>query len=129
MINVSHNKKCVLLSRESIDPIKEVPYIVLYIQGKPYMRYKGPHDAKEIGRFIVEVSQKIQNNQSFSRDDKRVKPDPRGGIPEYTIGRPLYGVDDKVCYLEFENAYGDENKNSRNNPRQHLPSQSGMNLI
>ena len=127
MINVSHNKKCILLSRESIDPIREVPYVVLYIQGKPYMRYKGPHDTKEIGRFIVEVSQKVQNNQSFSNEDKRVQPDPRGGLPAYTIGRPLHGTD-KVCYLDFENAYGDEKRAGNRGRRQHLPSQSGMNL-
>jgi thiol-disulfide isomerase/thioredoxin len=127
MINVSHNKQCVMLSRQTIAPIKEVPYILLYINGKPYMRYRGPHDPREIGRFIVEVSQKVNNNQNFEQDDKRVQKDPRGGIPAYTTGHPLCGPDEKVCYLEFETAYTNDNTGpGRSRPRQHLPTQAGM---
>ena len=105
MINVSHNKSCVMMSRESIAPIKVVPYIILYISGKPYMRYQGPHDPKEIARFIVEVSNKVQNKQTFTKDDTRIKHDSKGGIPAYTIGHPLCGPDDGECYLEFNDAY------------------------
>ena len=127
MINVSHNKKCVLMSRETIAPIKEVPYIVLYVNGKPYMRYRGPHDPKEIGRFIIEVAQKVQGKQGFAKDDKRIKKDPRGGIPAYTIGHPLCGPDDKVCYLDFQDAYGKNNSGEeKQRPRQQLSSQAGM---
>lgn len=129
MINVSHNRQCVMASRETIAPIKEVPYIVLYVNGKPYMRYQGPNDAKEIGRFIVEVARKVQANQSFNRDDQRVKEDPKGGIPAYTIGKPLHGPDDKVCYLEFNDAYGNNNTGpERARPRQHLPNEAGMGI-
>jgi thiol-disulfide isomerase/thioredoxin len=102
MINVSNNKQCILMSRETIAPISFVPYIVLYINSRPYMRYQGPHQASEIGRFVYEVTQKIQNKQPFAKEE--VKEDPRGGIPAYTIGKPLYG-DDDVCYLEFSTAY------------------------
>jgi hypothetical protein len=127
MINVSHNKQCVLLSRQTIAPIKEVPYIVLYVNGKPYMRYRGPHDIREIGRFIVEVAEKVRTNESFAKDDKRIDQDPRKGIPEYTIGHPLYGTDDKVCYLDWEEAYTGEHIGPQHNrPRQHLPTQAGM---
>ena len=127
MINVSQNKKCVIVSRQTIAPIKVVPYIVLYIHGKPYMRYNGPHDAKEIGRFIVEVAKKVQSKESFAKNDGRVKEDPRGGIPAYTIGHPLCGPDNKVCYLDFNNAYeSDRVGPDRTRPRQHLPSAAGM---
>lgn len=129
MINVSQNKKCIVMSRQTSSPITEVPYILLYINGKPFMRYKGPHDAREISRFIVEVSQKIQNgnNQNFDKNDQRIKQDPKSDIPAYTIGHPLCGPDDDVCYLEFEEAYTGENTgNGNTRPRQHLPSQSGM---
>ena len=84
------------MSRESIAPIKVVPYIILYINGKPYMRYQGPQDAGEIARFIVEVSQKIQSKQSFTKEDKNIKQSKKGRIPAYTIGTPLCGPDDKV---------------------------------
>lgn len=103
MINISTNKKCVLMSTETIAPIQVVPYILLFINGRPYMRYQGPYEKSEIIRFIVEVSQKVQNKQQFT-NDSRVKEDPRGGIPAYTVGIPLYG-DEKVCYLELAQAY------------------------
>lgn len=102
MINASSNKKCIQLTKNTIAPITYVPYILLYVNGRPFMRYQGPHDKKEIQRFVVEVAQKVQSKQKFNKD--RVKEDPRGGIPAYTIGQPLYG-DDQVCYLEFNCAY------------------------
>jgi hypothetical protein len=104
MINVSTNKQCILMSRETIAPIKVVPYILLFINGRPYMRYQGPYDRNEIIKFIVEVSQKVQTKQQFSTE--KVKEDPNGGIPAYTIGIPLKGGRvEKVCYLDFDNAY------------------------
>ena len=102
MINVSMNKKCVQLSKNTVAPIKYVPYVVLYIQGKPFMRYNGPHDGEEIKRFVIEVANKVQSKQKFSED--KVKDDKKG-IPEYTIGHPLCGKDDRVCYLDFSEAY------------------------
>lgn len=129
MINVSRNKQCVMMSRQTIAPITEVPYIVLYVGGKPYMRYKGPHDQAEIGRFIIEVSQKVQTNQNFNKDDQRIKNNEQTGIPDFTIGKPLFGPDNKVCYLEYDNAYTSNNTGpSRNRPRQHLPRQAGMEI-
>lgn len=102
MINVSSNKNCIRMSKETIVPITYVPYIILYINGRPFMRYQGPYDSGEIRKFVLEVSQNVANKQKFSSE--KVKEDPHGGIPEYTIGKPLYG-DQKVCYLEFDNAY------------------------
>lgn len=127
MINVSHNKQCVLMSRETVSPITVVPYIILYVNGKPWMRYFGPHDPKEIARFIVEVSQKIQKKETFSKDDERIKQNPRDAIPAYTIGHPLHGQDDNVCYLEFDTAYNaDHNGSQKQKPRQFLPNEAGM---
>ena len=114
------------MSRSTIAPIKVVPYIVLYINGKPHMRYNGPYVAEEIGRFIVEVARKVQS-QDTTEKDQTSKEDHRDGIPAYTIGHPLCGPDDKVCYLEFDDAYGKEHTGSeRGKPRQQLPTQSGM---
>ncbi len=108
MINISQNKQTILLSRETIAPIKVVPYIILYINGKPYMRYQGPHNITEITRFIVEVANKIQERPSFTKkENKEVKHEVSGTIPAYTIGKPLCGEENNVCYLEFNSAYGD----------------------
>ncbi len=102
IINVSVNKQIVLKSKETITPIKYVPYIILYIDGKPFMSYQGPHDANEIRKFIFEVSQKINNRQAFSKEDN-IKQKAKNKIPEFTIGVPK--CDENVCYLDFDEAY------------------------
>jgi len=107
MINVSSNKQCVQMSKDTIAPISYVPYIVLYIQGKPFMRYNGPHDAEEIKRFVIEVANKIQSKQTFSSENDK-EPQNGKGIPEFSIGKPLCGQDDDVCYLNFNDAYNDK---------------------
>ena len=102
MLNVSSNKQCVKMSKDTIVPIDYVPYIILYIKGKPFMKYQGPYDINEIKRFVIEVAQNVNNKQQFSAE--KVKQNTRGGIPEYTTGKPLYG-NNKVCYLNFDDAY------------------------
>lgn len=101
MINVSTNKKCVQDSQETITPIEYVPYIILYINGRPFMRYNGPQDSGEIRRFVMEVAKKVNTKQQFS--SKHVK-QPSKKIPEYTLGIPLCGEDNK-CYLIMDKAY------------------------
>lgn len=103
MINVSNNRATVEMSKQSVTPIKYVPYIVLYFNMKPFMVYKGPYVADEIRRFIIEVANNIQKKQQFSKAQIK-QDDQEGGIPAYTVGRPVCG-DDKVCYLEFLSAY------------------------
>lgn len=129
MINVQNNKQCVMMSRETIAPIKEVPYIILYVAGKPYMRYKGPYEKSQISAFILEVSQKVQKQEKFTKADTHVVKT-KNSIPQYTIGHPLCGDDDNVCYLDFDEAYHQGSNGTyapkRHNTRQDLPSQSGM---
>lgn len=105
MINVSTNKHCVQISRNTIAPIKYVPYIVLYVNGKPFMVYKGPYDGNEIRRFVIEVANSIQKKQQFAKQPKGAKTDKKK-IPEFALGIPVYGDgNDNVCYLEFDTAY------------------------
>jgi hypothetical protein len=99
ILNVSTNKQCVFSSRDTIAPIEYVPFIILYYNGRPTMIYKGPPDQSEIGRFVVEMSRQIQIEQPQIPKGKT--------IPAYTIGIPLRG-DDDVCYLEFDDAYGQQ---------------------
>ena len=105
MVNVSSNKQCIKMSKETIAPITYVPYLVLYISGKPFMRYGGPHDINEIKRFVIEVAQKVNNKQKFT-SETQAKED-KQTIPGYSIGHPVVG-DENVTYLHFNEAYGDE---------------------
>ena len=101
MINVSMNKQCIIESKKTIVPIEVVPYILLYVNGKPYMRYVGPHASNDITKFIVDVTKKINlnTNSNFSEEKKENK------LPAYSIGKPLCGSNDKVCYINFDSAY------------------------
>ena len=107
MINVSKNKQIVNMSKNTVAPITYVPYLILYINGRPFMRYDGPHKMNEVRRFIFEVHNKVKHKQQFSKETKtnNVEKQPvKKSIPAYTIGNPKCGKDD-VCYLEFISAY------------------------
>ncbi len=66
MINVSKNKNIVHMSRNSIAPIEYVPYVILFINGKPSMRYDGPADVQTIQKFVIDVSNRFKG-QNFNR--------------------------------------------------------------
>jgi thioredoxin-like negative regulator of GroEL len=103
MINVTMERDVVRMSSQTIAPIKYVPLVILFVNGKPFIRYDGPHDENEIRKFLVEVTSKLQTKDKFSSDRvKEGKTDKE--IPAYTVGHPLYGQDN-VSYLEFEEAY------------------------
>ena len=102
MINVSTNKNVVMLSKQTIAPITYVPYIVFFVDGKPFMKYSGPYEMSEIKRFIIEVANNLKSKQKFYEETQK-KQVAEKKIPAYTIGHPK--CDDDVCYLEFEEAY------------------------
>ncbi len=119
MVNIANNKNCVHMSKNTISPINYVPYIILYIGGKPLMRYSGPYELSPIQKFVVEVTNKLHVKQEFIRSNKTKgggTTTPSGGsitnhpgeIPAYTIGKPLWGS--RVCYLEMDDAYVVSNK-------------------
>jgi hypothetical protein len=101
MINVSNNRECVMMSRETNSEIKVVPFIILYINGEPYMRYQGGQTEKEITNFIIDVSDKLKNEKSFVESVE--EPEKKSNqIPAYSIGKPKTS---KVCYLSYSKAY------------------------
>lgn len=102
VLNVSINRKCVEMAKKTITPITYVPYIIFYINGTPFLTYKGPPEEEELRRFVIDVANNVQKKQQFSNE--KVKENKDEGIPAYTIGKPIQG-NDKVCYLKFENAY------------------------
>ena len=109
MINISNNKQLVYRSQSTTTVLKYVPYIVLYVDGKPFMRYDGPHKINEIRRFILEVHNDLKHKQSFSKKQQRntvkLPPKKQSEIPAYTIGKPLCGSEKDICYLDFVKAY------------------------
>lgn len=105
MINVSTQKNVVMMSRSTITPLTYVPYIMFYVNGKPFMKYSGPHDANEIRKFIVDIGRNLQAKQKFFDEAKDKGGKDHHKIPEYTIGQPKEISEDEVCYLDFDDAY------------------------
>lgn len=104
MINVTTETDIVMMSRNSISPIKYVPLIILYVNGKPFIRYDGPHTENDIRGFLIEVTNKLQTKEKFSGDKSTKDSKNNREIPSYTVGVPLYGEEDDF-YLEFDEAY------------------------
>lgn len=118
MVNIDLNKGVIAMSKETIDPIKFVPYIVFYANRRPIIKYSGPHNLAEIARFVTEVSRTLASQQFFQKETAQgvkqgEKEEPK--IPEYTIGLPCSGVQhrndethinsDDVCYVSELDAY------------------------
>lgn len=109
MINVTNERDVVRMSSTTIAPIKYVPLIILFVGGKPFIRYDGPHDEQEIRKFLIDVTSKLQTKDKFSSDKTGGNNSGNNGhhnreIPAYTVGYPLCGQDE-ICYMEFEEAY------------------------
>ena len=112
MCNIDKNRTAIELSKKTIAPINYVPYIVLCIDGKPHICYKGPPELDDIKRFIFDVSvnysKRISAMSQGSNPTKAGLATSRGslyedknhGIPVFSLGVPLYG-DDNVTYLIF----------------------------
>lgn len=110
MVNIEAERDLVRLSLNSLVPISYVPLIVLYVNGKPFIRYDGAHEEADIRAFLVDVTNRLQTKERFSTSaaDKNAHANKDGkhprGIPAFTIGYPLFGDEDDM-YKEFDEAY------------------------
>lgn len=111
ILNVSKNKEIIAMSEGTITPIKYVPYIILYVDGKPYMRYDGPKEEEEIRKFLSEIIKRLSIYSKFATGnvqidaDRKIEQKKKDDIPVYTVGVPI--TDNKnVCYVAYEEAYG-----------------------
>jgi hypothetical protein len=108
MINVSKNKKTIKMSKNTITPLTYVPYIILYYNKRPYMRYDGDiNNIQEIQTFVKEVADSIlqqvnthKNHSDNNQNEYHVS------IPEYCIAKPTRGgLQENICYVNFSDAY------------------------
>lgn len=100
MTNVSQNREILQMASQTIAPIKYVPFIVLYVNGRPFMRYDGAKDIQGIATFIANVAAKLNSKRSFTADAganrKKTKNDIAFGTPK---------CDGDTCYLTYAEAY------------------------
>lgn len=129
MVNVNKNVKLIKLSQNTIAPIQFVPYIMLYVDGKPFIRYDGEHNLDMILDFIIDVNKKLKQREQFLDQERRkqmmmkqqfqqqqqnemefkevngipLRVNNKDRVPAYTIGIPK--KDDELFYLEYNEAY------------------------
>lgn len=109
------NQAIVQMARTTVIPISYVPFIVLYVNGKPFMEYKGPRSTKEIVDFLNEVFTNLQQRQHFARSQppeigSRMGEGSvcQGGVPGlagYCHGVPFT---DNVCFVSYGDAYNEK---------------------
>lgn len=105
LCNVNKNREVLQLAEQTIAPITYVPFIILYVNGRPTMRYDGERTLQKMLDFLNDVLNRLQSNKAFY-ENKNIKME--SDIPAYTIAIPANIVCDKergVCYLEYNDAY------------------------
>lgn len=104
LLNISTYQNVAWMSQKTIAPITYVPFVVLYVNGRPFMKYNGEKRLQDIAGFVNEVLSRIQNKKNFSSSNIRVENEET--IPEYCSGIPFNLVcEGEMCYLSFAEAY------------------------
>ena len=100
MANVTNYPKILEASRKSIKPIDYVPFIIFYVNSKPFLEYKGDKSENGIGNFVMSVMNQLQNTKGFSEnsiiDSDEVQETIGGVIPYNSIKCDL---ESGLCYL------------------------------
>src|SRR5277367_798426 len=55
VLNITSFFDVAVASKQTIAPITHVPYIVLYVNGRPFLRYNGDKTESAIAQFVLKV--------------------------------------------------------------------------
>lgn len=105
LCNVNKDRDIVKLSAGTNTSLEYVPYLVLYANGRPIMRYDGERKLQSMLEFLTDVVNRLQNQKSFSENKNvRVESD----VTTYQTGKEynLHCDPDRgICYLQQGEAY------------------------
>lgn len=105
ILNISMFPGVAQQARQTIAPITHVPFIILYVNGRPFMKYNGKKTYNDIANFVTEVLSRIQSKRNFSSNSPQINVEDND-IPEYSTGIPFNMVcEGETCYLTFGEAY------------------------
>lgn len=108
--DVGKHRSVIKEASETVDPIKYVPYMVIYLKDRPYVRYNGNKVAEEMFKYLIEVMRRVDTRQQFVRSDVRTQEDQEEKEePESAsgLGVPYNMITEQsVCYLTNEEAMG-----------------------
>ncbi len=101
--NVSaNNMRIQQMAEASVTPIRYVPYIVVYVNGKFYLEYRGPKKIENIARASYEIATKIQTGKDFSQGKVCTS---QSGSQGYCEDGYVQDDDDSMCYT-YDELYG-----------------------
>lgn len=105
-VNVRQNMGIAHMSLQTIAPVRYVPFIIVYWNGKPYMQYDGERSYPALRDFALQVGRTVEQRR-FKKFVGTIQQQPHNigkPIPAYTTGKPLCG-ENGVCYLNELDAY------------------------
>jgi hypothetical protein len=127
LVNIDNNMSLVQMSQGSKSmAIQYVPNIILFLYGRPYMKYEGKRDEQNMRSFLIEhlkTIQKFNMNRSDNKNNGNNSGNNNGNgngnnnqeitnvdyqIPEFSTGIPFNVVCDEEngnCYLKYDEAY------------------------
>lgn len=91
----------------TVAPITYVPYLIVFVDGRPFLRYDGGKSSTEMAQFLRELLNNIpkdvlQRSTSESKNNTKFNEEvpiyPAGGIPYNVVCDKNSGV----CYLSFD---------------------------
>jgi len=105
MINLNKYKEIVDMASKTISPISYVPYIILFVEGRPFTRYDGDRSYQDILDFLNTILNSLKNKRDFV-DNKFVKIENETPI---SLNSSQFNVvcdtEKGVCYLSQKDAY------------------------
>lgn len=107
IVNISNNQRLVQKAQPTTTPIKYVPDVLLYYNGRPVFKYSSKYSVEELKNFVITMSQKLDKKKPMSNgaqaESGGAAPPKEKEIPAYTVGIPM--CSDDVCYISYDTAY------------------------
>ena len=116
VLNINENQNVIAMSRQTIAPIEFVPYIVFYVNGRPFLQYDDESNIDKLINFVQYAMKLIESKKTFIEKGAKVESD----IPAYSIAKPYFNFtcdDNNFCYLTHSEAYG-KGKTQQPQPQQ-----------
>jgi thiol-disulfide isomerase/thioredoxin len=102
--DIMKHKTVIQESADTVDPIKFVPYMPIYLGEKPYLRYNGKKTAEEMLNYLIEVLKRVDTRQKFVQSRSQDQEEEQQAGPE---GIPYNVVcEGDVCYVTQDEIFG-----------------------
>jgi thiol-disulfide isomerase/thioredoxin len=102
--DIMKHKSIIKESADTVDPIKFVPYMPIYLGEKPYLRYNGKKTAEEMLNYLIEILKRVDTRQKFVSHRKNEEEEEEKAGPE---GVPYNVVcEGDVCYVTQDEIFG-----------------------